>query len=120
MPKRIPQFRPLTARDRLPARPRDDDRLSSSQRGYGSAAWQRVRLAVIARDQGACQLCGLLCWGEGEAHVDHIEPKRPGEPAEATPMEGLRLLCRKCHSKHGLKWTAQPRADSSEGDPDLA
>jgi hypothetical protein len=32
-------------------------------------------------------------------------------------MEGLRLLCRKCHSKHGLKWTARPGADSSEGDP---
>ncbi len=117
MPKRIPQFRPPTARDRLPARPRDDDRLSSSARGYGSAAWQRVRLAVIARDQGACRLCGLLCWGEGEAHVDHIAPKRPGDPAEATPMEGLRLLCRKCHSKHGLKWSARPGADSSEGDP---
>jgi 5-methylcytosine-specific restriction endonuclease McrA len=118
MPRRIPQYRPPTARDRLPARPRDDDRLSSSARGYGSAAWQRVRLAVIARDQGACRLCGLLCWGEGEAHVDHIEPKRPGEPAEATPMDGLRLLCRKCHSKHGLKYH---RAEgTSEADPDLA
>jgi 5-methylcytosine-specific restriction endonuclease McrA len=116
MPRRIPLYRPPTARDRLPARPREDDRPSSSARGYGSAAWERVRQVVIARDQGACRLCGQLCWAPGEAHIDHIAAKRPGEPAEATPMEGLRLLCRSCHSKHGLKWSGQPGANSSGDD----
>jgi 5-methylcytosine-specific restriction endonuclease McrA len=118
VPRRIPMFRPRGASDNLPKRRPPDDRPSSTARGYGSAAWQRVRLAVIARDQGACQLCDLLCWAPGEGHVDHVNPKPPGEPAEATPMEGLRLLCRKCHSKHGLKWTGHLGAESSEGDPD--
>ena len=120
MPRRIPLYRPPTARDRLPAKPREDDRPSSSARGYGSAAWERVRQAVISRDQGVCQWpgCGQLCWGAGEAHIDHVDPKRPGEPAEATPMEGLRLLCRRCHSRHGLKYR---RAEgTSEDDHALA
>ena len=113
MPRRIPQFRPPGARDRMRKPPPEDNRPSSTARGYGSAAWQRVRLAVIARDQGVCRLCNLICWREGDGHVDHIEPKKPGEAAEATPMDGLRLLCRRCHSKHGLKY---PRGEGASGD----
>ncbi len=108
MPRRAPLFRPPAAtvhRARL-----DDLRQSSTARGYGSAAWQRVRRAVIARDKGMCQApgCGRLCVGPGEAHVDHIDPKRPGEPAEATPLDGLRLLCRECHSAIGRKYGRRP------------
>jgi len=116
MPRRIPNFRPKTAADALPRRPRDADRPSAAKRGYGSAAWERVRLAVIARDQGMCRLCGLLCFKPGEAHVDHIEPKPPGEPAEATPLSGLRLLCRKCHSRHGQKWSPSQRSPEQPHD----
>ena len=36
----------------------------------------------------------------GDAQIDHVVPKRHDEAAEATPLEGLRLLCRSCHSKH--------------------
>ena len=119
MPRRIPLYKPPTARDRLPARPREDDRPSSSARGYGSAAWGRVRQAVISRDQGMCQWpgCGQLCWGAGEAHIDHVDPKRPGEPAEATPIEGLRVLCRRCHSKHGLKYHRGEGTSADDHDP---
>jgi 5-methylcytosine-specific restriction endonuclease McrA len=94
MPHRVPTFRPPW----LAARPRER-RPNSSARGYGSAAWQRVRLAVIARDGGICQMCRLAIRGAGEAHVDHIEEKPLHEAAEATPLSGLRLLCRSCHSK---------------------
>lgn len=105
MPRRIPTFRPRRAADALPLPKRRDDRPSSSARGYGSAAWQRVRLAVIARDGGVCRECGLLCTiVPGDAQVDHIEAKPRGEAAEATPISGLRLLCRKCHAKIGEKW----------------
>ena len=52
MPKRIETWTPPWVRKR-----RDAERPSSHERGYGSAAWQRVRLAVIARDQ-VCQMCG--------------------------------------------------------------
>lgn len=99
-------YRPPRPAGDPPPPPRRDDRLSSSARGYGSAAWQRVRLAVIARDGGLCRLCGLLCTiARGDAQIDHIEAKPLSEAAEATPLDGLRLLCRRCHSRHGARWT---------------
>jgi 5-methylcytosine-specific restriction endonuclease McrA len=93
MPYRVPGFRPPWI-----ARPREN-RPSSSGRGYGSAAWQRVRLAVIARDGGMCRMCRLVIHRAGDAHVDHIAEKPKDEAAEATPLSGLQLLCRSCHSK---------------------
>jgi|688.fasta_scaffold2289607_2 5-methylcytosine-specific restriction endonuclease McrA len=94
MPHRVPTFRPPW----LPTR-RVESRPNSTQRGYGSAAWQRVRLAVIARDGGLCRSCGKLIHQAGDAHIDHIGRKRIDETAEATPIEGLQLLCRSCHSE---------------------
>ena len=95
MPRRVETWAPPWLRCR-----RDEDRESSHKRGYGSAAWQRVRLAVIARDQ-VCQMCGSVVGIKpGDAQIDHVVPKRHDEAAEATPLEGLRLLCRSCHSKH--------------------
>jgi len=93
VPHRVPGFRPAWI-----ARPREK-RPSSSGRGYGSAAWQRVRLAVIARDGGMCRMCGMVIYKPGDAHIDHIVEKPQDEAAEATPLEGLQLLCRACHSK---------------------
>lgn len=84
MPKRIPTFRPR------PKNPRP----SAHERGYCSAAWRRTRLAVIARDEGKCQLCGILVTGKN-AHVDHIIEKPLGSDA----LHNLRLLCQSCHSK---------------------
>lgn len=96
-------WRPPVHRPRRPARA-PDPRPSSTARGYGSAAWQRVRRLVIARDGGKCRMCGRLCSGLREAQIDHVRAKSPDEPAEATPLDGLRLLCRQCHSRHGEKY----------------
>ena len=93
MPKRIETWTPPWIKRRPESRP------SSHGRGYGSEAWQRVRLAVIARDQ-VCQMCGIIPHKAGDAQIDHIVQKPHDEAAEATPLEGLRLLCRSCHSKH--------------------
>lgn len=93
MPRRVETWRPPW----VPKR-KDDARPSSHARGYGSEAWQRVRLTVIARDQ-VCQMCGTVVFKPGDAHIDHIVTKPRDEAAEATPLEGLRLLCRSCHSK---------------------
>lgn len=92
MPWRQPSFKPAWLAHRRESRP------SSHGRGYGSAAWQRVRKAVIARDGGVCQSCGKLIYEAGDAHIDHVNPKPVDEAAEATPLEGLALLCRRCHS----------------------
>lgn len=92
MPRRIPTFRPPGMRRRREARP------SSHARGYGSANWQAVRAAVIARDV-FCVDCGKVCHKPGDAQVDHIVPKATSEPAEAAPLSGLALRCRACHSR---------------------
>lgn len=87
MPRRIPVFRPR--------RPKPDrHRPTAAQRGYCSAAWRRLRLAVIARDGGICQLCGKLV--QESPHIDHIIPKaRGGQDI----LSNLRLLHASCHSR---------------------
>lgn len=93
MPYRVSTFRPPWLTRKRESRP------SAAGRGYGSAAWQRVRLAVIARDDGICRMCGLVIHRPGEAHIDHIVEKPVDEAAEATPLEGLQLLCQRCHGR---------------------
>lgn len=88
MPKRIPTYRPARFAPRGEARP------TAAARGYCSAAWRRTRLAVIARDQGICQLCGMLVVGSPD--IDHIVEKSQGG-TDALP--NLRVLCKSCHSK---------------------
>lgn len=83
---RIPIWRPNN---------QNKPRGTAAQRGYCSAAWRRTRLLVIARDEGVCQICGIIISGEKNAHVDHIIEKPLGTDA----LDNLRLLCRSCHSK---------------------
>lgn len=92
MPNLIPTYRPPWIARKAEERPH------SGKRGYASAAWQRVRKAVIARDGGICRHCGKLVSAPGDAQVDHIIEKPGHEDATATPLEGLQLLCRRCHS----------------------
>lgn len=86
MPKRLKTYSQRVTQ-RL-ARP------TAAARGYCSASWRRIRLAVIARDESLCRLCRRLVSGQ-EAHVDHIIEK----PHGTDEMHNLRLLCRSCHSK---------------------
>jgi len=91
MPRRIPTFRPRG----LPRR--GEQRPNAAARGYCSAAWRRIRLQVIARDGGVCQLCGGLVQGcDRDAHIDHIVEKADGG---SDALENLRLVHRSCHSR---------------------
>jgi 5-methylcytosine-specific restriction protein A len=77
----------------MPANPRP----TAAARGYCSAAWRRIRLQIIARDGGVCQLCGGLVQGDDrDAHIDHIVEKADGGTDEAS---NLRLVHRSCHSR---------------------
>lgn len=76
------------------ARQPPNSRPTAAARGYCSAAWRRLRVAVIARDAGQCRFCRKIIDQSGEAHVDHIIEKPLGTDA----IENLRLLCRSCHS----------------------
>jgi 5-methylcytosine-specific restriction protein A len=81
MPKRIPNWKP-------PGRTRPaETRPSSHARGYGSKSWQMTRLAVIARDMGICQMCGIIV--RQMAQIDHIKEKAAGGSDD---MSNLRLL----------------------------
>ena len=89
MPKKVKTYQPPWAR---PAK-----RATAAQRGYTSAAWLRTRRQVIARDGGICQACGRPVTMEaGDAHIDHIIPKRDGG---TDALDNLQLLHRSCHSK---------------------
>ena len=90
MPKRQPTYRP----SRSPVRGQQD-RPTAAARGYCTAAWRRTRLAVIARDMGICQLCGLLVTQEG-GDIDHIVEKAKGG---TDALSNLRLCHKACHSK---------------------
>ena len=91
MPRRIPTYRPPNRAKVAGAA----DRPTAAARGYCSAAWRRTRLAVIARDQGVCQLCGMLVIGES-GDVDHIVEKAKGG---TDALSNLRLCHKACHSK---------------------
>ena len=97
MPKRPAPYRPPRVGRR------DGHRPTAAARGYCTAAWQRLRLAVIARDEGVCQECGRICNGGKDAQIDHIEEKALNEPATAAGLSGLRLLCLRCHAKKSLR-----------------
>lgn len=61
---------------------------------YESKQWKSARRAVIARDDGRCQACGV----EDGLHVHHIEPVRNfPDPNDAHYLENLVTLCSTCH-----------------------
>lgn len=99
MPKRIRSFRPPGLRAK--ARP------TAAARGYCTPEWRRTRLAVIARDQGVCQMCGVVVMRM--AQVDHIVEKAVGGDDR---LSNLRLLCLPCHSsRHAADHLGQRRRD---------
>lgn len=75
--------------------PSAEGRASRHLRGYGTA-WDRLRLRILKRDNGLCQVClkaGQLTQAQ---HVDHITPKAEG----GTDDEGnLQSICEPCHNE---------------------
>lgn len=59
----------------------------------GSAAWARLRHAVLARDAHRCKACGRLVAGRS-AHIDHID----GD-SHNNAMTNLQTLCIEGHSR---------------------
>jgi 5-methylcytosine-specific restriction protein A len=71
----------------------DRRRGSRHERGYG-AAWDRLRVQVLARDKGVCQehiKAGLFRLARD---VDHIRNRQAGGTDD---MNNLQSLCRECH-----------------------
>lgn len=74
---------------------RRDDRLSSTQRGYG-ADWQRVRRLVLA-DEPLCRFCVEAGRTTAATEVDHIAPFDGKDDPRRLDPANLRALCRPCH-----------------------
>lgn len=76
------------------------DRGSRHARGYG-AAWDRLRLEVLKRDNYLCQECMRqgkltpLCIKPHDHAVDHIKPKAHGGSDD---FQNLQSLCIDCHT----------------------
>ena len=66
---------------------------------------EKVRRAVLIRDNHECQIRGPLCLGTADS-VDHIHPKAWG--GRATP-DNLRAACRPCNQRKGAR-AEQPKA----------
>lgn len=72
---------------------------TSAQRGYGSK-WQKIRKAVLERDEHLCQEClrnGRYTLGN---QVDHIVNKASGGTDR---MDNLQVLCKTCHDEKTKK-----------------
>jgi 5-methylcytosine-specific restriction endonuclease McrA len=69
-------------------------------RHYRTQGWARIRERIITRDMMVCQICGTLCTGKKNRHVDHIRAVVDG----GDDSDGnLRLLCQSCHSRRTLR-----------------
>src|SRR5262245_12423140 len=81
-------------------------RQTRSSRIYG-AHWRQLRLKILARDGGPCQIRGPGCRGVAN-EVDHILPTAMGgswyEPIN------LRAACTTCNRKRAGAFTQRQRA----------
>ena len=75
------------------------ERGTRQQRGYG-ARWERLRAAVMRRDDYLCQSCYRQGNLTPAKDVDHIRPKSKGG---ADSLENLQALCRDCHKAKTIK-----------------
>ena len=70
-------------------------------RRYSTAAWQKLRRHVLARDGGVCQIQGPRCTLVATT-CDHIYPVST-HPHLFWAEENLRAACRKCNFGDGSR-----------------
>lgn len=69
---------------------------AGSSRG---AAWEKLRLAVLERDQWICAYCG-----NEATEADHVVPKSLGGKDE---LSNLVAACKSCNASKGARTTAR-------------
>lgn len=86
----------------------DTMRGNRHQRGYG-AAWERLRLRILDRDNGLCQ----PCLANGRVHiaqqVDHRTPKAAGGTDDPSNLQSI------CDACHRAKTSRESRNPGGEG-----
>ena len=78
-----------------------------SDRRYSTAAWQRVRRAILYRDGYQCQIGGPGCTTRADT-VDHRLPSST-HPHLFYAAEYLRAACRRCNFSGGAQIAADNR-----------
>ena len=89
----------------------DSRRGSRHLRGYG-AAWDKLRLVILARDRGLCQVCADQGFVKAGSAVDHKVNKaewerRYGTLAGVDDPANLRCICIECHKAKTAREGAQ-------------
>lgn len=70
------------------------DTASRHARGYGSA-WTRLRVSILRRDAGLCQVCAARGIVREGSTVDHVINKASGGTDDSS---NLRVICDECHA----------------------
>lgn len=85
---------------------------------YSTAAWQRLRVRIIKRDMGLCQMCGIDTDSgrdsPSSAEVDHKTPHK-GRRSVFFDPDNLQLLCKSCHSSAKAIQERGQRMQRSDG-----
>jgi 5-methylcytosine-specific restriction endonuclease McrA len=78
----------------------------------GTAAWKRLRAAVLARDNYRCQLRLPGCIVSAN-ECDHIRPFHEfADPKQADTMDNCRAVCHVCHAKRSGQQGGRAEAGS--------
>lgn len=87
---------------------------SRQSRGYG-AAWDRLRLQILDRDNHLCQPCLRRDIVASARTVDHIKNKADGG---ADDPANLQAICDECHQAKTQAEALRGRAGRKFGPPD--
>lgn len=68
-------------------------KVSRHARGYG-ATWDKLRILILSRDCGLCQVCLAIGRVTLATEVDHIKAKADGGTDDEN---NLRAICHPCH-----------------------
>ncbi|UYY60117.1 HNH endonuclease [Sphingomonas sp. S2-65] len=96
----VPRLKPLRSKHApAPLTRQERDQVRDEQpwrKWYKTAAWQKLRMAVLLRDLFTCQRCGKIEADTSQLVADH---KRPHRGVEALFWDILNLwtLCKPCH-----------------------
>lgn len=88
----------------------DRTKLSSAKRGYGHA-WRKLRLVVLERDSGLCQVCLANGVHKSADAVDHIKNKARGGTDD---LDNLRAICNDCHADKTQQESRYKSAESNK------
>jgi 5-methylcytosine-specific restriction endonuclease McrA len=77
----------------------------------GSVAWKQLRVVVLNRARGMCEIRGPRCSGAATT-VDHIVPR--SEHGDMWSLDNLRAACARCNAWHREQARRGRRTTSTE------